>query len=116
MAIWHLSRGTSGLASASWAQAQAQASCCMGLEHGQNCCCSDHPSQYSRWGPLTLVGSESWDDPLPCRLLVPFHSVLCVPHGQTVAENCIKIQDSEMHLSSVQSGGEQKAVLERSLH
>lgn len=56
MAIWHLSRETSGLASASWAQAQA--SCCMGLEHGQNGC-SDHPSQYSRWGPLTLVGSES---------------------------------------------------------
>lgn len=32
MAIWHLSCGTSGLASASWAQAQA--SCRMGWDTG----------------------------------------------------------------------------------
>lgn len=77
MALWHWSRGTSGLAS--WAQAQA--SCCMGLGHWQGCCCSDQPSQCSRWAPLIPVGSQSRDDPLPCRLLVPFHSVLCFPHG-----------------------------------
>lgn len=33
MAIWHVSRGASGLASASWAQAQA--SCCMGWNTGR---------------------------------------------------------------------------------
>lgn len=37
--------------------------------------------------------------------------------GETVAENGIKIQDSEiLHLSSVQNGEEQNALLKCSLH
>lgn len=56
MAVWRLSRGTSGLASASWAQPQAS---CMGLGGQQGWPCSEHPTRSSRWGPLAPVGSES---------------------------------------------------------
>lgn len=115
MTVWHLFCATSGLASASWGQFQA--SCCTGLRGPARLSLAQtthlgplrrrgggwlwllwglshemtlYPICYDHWSLSNL--SSGWADR--------------GPHRRIVAENPTETQGCEMHLSSVQSGGE----------